>query len=181
MRSLNKGSPGNDVAGAPPGPEVIRDCGQAYGKEAIAGFRPSVSSDDDGAWLCPFAGRKRMTRFANDAAAVGLALGLVFGIPATGQTRWQMFGPSKAKNIIFMVPDGMGLSNVTAARIFRYGLDGRGLAFEDLGSIGYQRTHSESATSRIPRQERLPGPVEKNSRRRSQLPRGRKPFARTNP
>lgn len=87
-----------------------------------------------------------MTRFADHATAVGLVLGLVFGIPATGQARWQMFGPNKAKNIVFMVPDGMGLSNVTAARIFRYGLDGEGLAFEDLGSIGYQRTPSESAT-----------------------------------
>lgn len=87
-----------------------------------------------------------MTRFAKKAAALGLVLGLAVGIPATGQARWQIFGPAKASNIVFMVPDGMGLSNVTAARMLRFGPDGKGLAFEDLGSIGYQRTHSESAT-----------------------------------
>lgn len=48
----------------------------------------------------------------------------------------------KAENIIFMVPDGMGLSNVTAARIFKSGPDGANLYFETLPTIGYQRTHS---------------------------------------
>lgn len=47
-----------------------------------------------------------------------------------------------AKNIIFMVPDGMGLSNVTAARIKKYGPDGNRLYLERLKQIGYQRTHS---------------------------------------
>ena len=32
-----------------------------------------------------------------------------------------------AKNIIFMVPDGMGLADVTAARIFKNGPDGERL------------------------------------------------------
>lgn len=41
-----------------------------------------------------------------------------------------------------MVPDGMGLSNVTAARIKKYGPDGRPLYLERLEQIGYQRTHS---------------------------------------
>ena len=49
---------------------------------------------------------------------------------------------NKAKNIIFMVPDGMGLSYVTAARIFLNGEDGAPLSFETLNQIGYQRTHS---------------------------------------
>jgi alkaline phosphatase len=52
----------------------------------------------------------------------------------------------RAKNIIFMVPDGMGLSNVTAARIFRGGPDGDNLYFENLAQIGYQRTHSRNST-----------------------------------
>lgn len=49
------------------------------------------------------------------------------------------------KNIIFMVPDGMGLSNVTAARVFAYGPDGRKLNLETLPQIGYQRTHAEGS------------------------------------
>jgi alkaline phosphatase len=50
----------------------------------------------------------------------------------------------KAKNIIFMVPDGMGLASVTAARIFKNGPSGQGLYLETLANIGYQRTHSAS-------------------------------------
>lgn len=52
----------------------------------------------------------------------------------------------KAKNIIFMVPDGMGLADVTAARIFKYGPNGDSLEFEKFTTIGYQRTHSLNAT-----------------------------------
>ena len=48
----------------------------------------------------------------------------------------------EAKNIIFMVPDGMGLASVTAARIFKNGPSGQGLHLETLANIGYQRTHS---------------------------------------
>lgn len=51
-----------------------------------------------------------------------------------------------AKNIIFMVPDGMGLSNVTAARIYWYGIGGKPLTFETLDHIGYQRTYSRNQT-----------------------------------
>ncbi len=54
--------------------------------------------------------------------------------------------PQKAKNIIFMVPDGQGLSNVTAARIFKNGPDGDPLYQETLDNIGYQRTHSANST-----------------------------------
>jgi alkaline phosphatase len=49
------------------------------------------------------------------------------------------------KAIIFMVPDGLGLSAVTAARIFARGPDGAPLAFETLEHIGYQRTHAANA------------------------------------
>ena len=51
-----------------------------------------------------------------------------------------------AKNIIFMVPDGMGLADVTAARIFKGGPDGEPLSFEQLRQVGYQRTHSANST-----------------------------------
>jgi alkaline phosphatase len=53
---------------------------------------------------------------------------------------------NRAKNIIFMVPDGMGLADVTAARIFKYGPDGDRLSFELLPVIGYQSTHSANST-----------------------------------
>lgn len=55
-------------------------------------------------------------------------------------------GMRGAKNIILMVPDGMGLSYVTATRIFKNGPDGSRLNFEALPEIGYQRTHSKNST-----------------------------------
>ena len=54
--------------------------------------------------------------------------------------------PETAQNIIFMVSDGMGLSNVTAARIYKNGLGGDPLHMETLPVIGYQRTYSEDST-----------------------------------
>jgi len=46
----------------------------------------------------------------------------------------------RARNIILMVPDGMGLANVTAARISKHGSNPLPLSFETLDQIGYQRT-----------------------------------------
>jgi alkaline phosphatase len=40
------------------------------------------------------------------------------------------------KNIIVMVPDCMGLADVTAARIYKNGLDSAPLSFEALEHIG---------------------------------------------
>jgi alkaline phosphatase len=54
--------------------------------------------------------------------------------------------PATAKTIIFMVPDGMGLADVTAARIFKNGLDGANLSLETLSNIGYQRTYSADSS-----------------------------------
>ncbi len=54
--------------------------------------------------------------------------------------------PERAKNIIFVVADGMGLSNVTAARIYKNGIDGGPLYLETLPVIGYQRTYSKDST-----------------------------------
>ncbi len=45
-----------------------------------------------------------------------------------------------------MVADGMGLSNVNAARIYKNGLDGDPLNMETLPVIGYQRTYSRDST-----------------------------------
>lgn len=53
---------------------------------------------------------------------------------------------SRAKSIIFMVPDGMGLADVTAARIFKHGSNGGKLYLETLSTVGYQRTHSADSS-----------------------------------
>lgn len=49
------------------------------------------------------------------------------------------------RNVIFMVPDGMGLSNVTALRTYLGGPGGDSLSFETLPYIGYQRTYSRNS------------------------------------
>lgn len=49
-------------------------------------------------------------------------------------------------NVILMVPDGMGLADVTAARIGRHGMKPVPLRFETLDHIGYQRTFSADGT-----------------------------------
>ena len=62
-----------------------------------------------------------------------------FSLVAAGET-------VRRENIVFMVPDGMGLADVTAARIFRNGSDGPPLAMETLAVVGCQRTHSADST-----------------------------------
>lgn len=48
-------------------------------------------------------------------------------------------------NIIFMVPDGLALSNITAARIYAFGTKNKKLNLETLNQIGYQSTHSANS------------------------------------
>jgi alkaline phosphatase len=74
-----------------------------------------------------------------------LALLITFSLIA-GMVDAKGFKGPRARNIIFMVPDGMGLSNVTSARIFVNGPDGEPLDLETLPQIGYQRTHSANST-----------------------------------
>jgi len=50
----------------------------------------------------------------------------------------------KAKNIMFLVPDGLGISNVTAARVYKFGTGENRFYFEKLKEIGYQSTYSSS-------------------------------------
>jgi alkaline phosphatase len=52
----------------------------------------------------------------------------------------------KVKYVILMVPDGMNLSSVTAARIWMNGITGDPLYLETLDHLGYQRTYSEKNT-----------------------------------
>ncbi len=49
------------------------------------------------------------------------------------------------KYIILMIADGMGMADVTAARIYKNGLTGETLEFEQLEHIGYQRTFSKNS------------------------------------
>jgi alkaline phosphatase len=72
------------------------------------------------------------------AAGNGLALGKALD---GGKARIS----TQAKNIIFMVPDGMSLDQVSAARMLKNGPNGEPLALETLDFIGYQRTHSKDS------------------------------------
>lgn len=75
------------------------------------------------------------------ALAMPITISLIACTSAAKRSRFP-----RAKNIIFMVPDGMGLSNVTSTRIFVNGLDGAPLNLETLPQIGYQRTYSANST-----------------------------------
>ena len=80
------------------------------------------------------------------APAIGLVL-LLAAPASAGQPE----GPHslferRARNVVFLVPDGMGLADVTAARIHRGGPGGPPLALETLDFVGYQRTWSADST-----------------------------------
>jgi alkaline phosphatase len=87
------------------------------------------------------AGFLAAARWQRLAAVSAIALAAAGAAPARAD------GGEKgnAKNIIVMVPDGMGLADVTATRIYKHGLDGM-LNFETLEHIGYQRTYSANST-----------------------------------
>lgn len=53
---------------------------------------------------------------------------------------------AEPKAVILMVPDGMGLSNVTIARTYLSGKKPGRLTLETLPFIGYQSTHSRNST-----------------------------------
>ena len=78
-------------------------------------------------------------------AVMTFVMVLTVAFMATG-TNAKGFKRPRAKNIILMVPDGMGLADVTAARIFEFGPDGGRLSFEKMPVIGYQSTHSANST-----------------------------------
>jgi alkaline phosphatase len=84
------------------------------------------------------------------AAAVGaLALAVLPAarVPATASGGQNLLANNhEVKHVIIMVADGMGLADVTAARIRKNGVGGAPLRFETLDEIGYQRTYSEKNT-----------------------------------
>ena len=86
----------------------------------------------------------RTTQIERLALGALVAAAVLAGSPAevaAGRPRER-----RAKNVILMVPDGMALSNVTAARILKSGVGGDRLSFETLGQIGYQRNYSADST-----------------------------------
>jgi alkaline phosphatase len=91
-------------------------------------------------------GKKMHTTKKITVLAASLTIGCSLMLSPALPKNHKKHGPNKAKNIIFMVPDGQGLSNVTAARIFNNGPDGGPLYQETLENIGYQRTHSANST-----------------------------------
>jgi alkaline phosphatase len=80
--------------------------------------------------------RMNLKRIVNPV--IGLALILCFLVP-------NLTASKKVKNIIFVVPDGMGLANVTAARIYKYGISKERLSLETLERIGYQSTYARNS------------------------------------
>lgn len=88
---------------------------------------------------------KHTTKLVAIAATMAFWLSLI-GSSAMAYNHDHGHGHSHAKNIIFMVPDGQGLSNVVAARIFKNGPNGEPLLQETLENIGHQRTHSKNST-----------------------------------
>ena len=78
---------------------------------------------------------KPFTKTALFAATTFLLAGCFGAAPHTS-------GEQHVKNVIFMVPDGMGLADVTAARNYRYGTGGGVLSFEHLPFVAYQQTYS---------------------------------------
>jgi alkaline phosphatase len=86
------------------------------------------------------AGLFSAARWQRLAAVSAIALSAAGAAPARADGGEK----GRAKNVIVMVPDGMGLADVTATRIYKHGLDGM-LAFETLEHIGYQRTYSANS------------------------------------
>ena len=70
-----------------------------------------------------------------------LLLGLAANFAIGGQRHHENSRPHAAKNVILLIGDGMGVSEVTAARYYHYGADGR-MAMDRLPFTGFQTTWS---------------------------------------
>jgi len=85
-------------------------------------------------------------------AAIAIAFVAVAVVPAARaqvtSSRGQrlLANDHEVKHVIVMVADGMGLADVTAARIRKNGISGPSLRFETLDEVGYQRTYSQKNT-----------------------------------
>lgn len=77
-------------------------------------------------------------------SVIVLILVVFSGVRGSLAKRSQGDNFKKADNVIFMIADGMGFSDVTAARIFKSGPGGSPLHME-LKNVGYQRTYAASS------------------------------------
>lgn len=85
----------------------------------------------------------RMRLAAVAAAVLALAVLPAARVPVTASGGQKALPNNhEVKHVIIMVADGMGLADVTAARIRKNGIAGPPLRFETLDEIGYQRTFS---------------------------------------
>jgi len=77
--------------------------------------------------------------------AGGLAVMTVVGVAqAQFDAREEARGPRRARNVIFFVGDGMGVSTVTAARVFSVGVDGQ-LVIDQFPYTALSRTYSSDS------------------------------------
>jgi alkaline phosphatase len=81
----------------------------------------------------------RMGRFVGAAAMAGLVAAGTLAAEG-GQTN----SARKARNVIFFVGDGMGVSTVTATRVYSVGVDGQ-LVVDQFPYTALSRTYSEDA------------------------------------
>jgi alkaline phosphatase len=89
----------------------------------------------------------RMKIAAVAIAVLALAVLPAARVPITSSEGQKLLSDNhEVKHVIIMVADGMGLADVTAARIRKNGISGPSLRFETLDEIGYQRTYSEKNT-----------------------------------
>ncbi len=79
------------------------------------------------------------------ALPFGLLIATAFAVAGL-QAQNLFTAQPEVKHIILMVPDGMGLADVTATRLRLNGAGGAPLNFETLEHIGYVRTYSKTNT-----------------------------------
>lgn len=79
---------------------------------------------------------KTLTRILAGAAALGT---LAAGVAASGEN--DRLGPRRAKNVILFIGDGMGVSTVTATRVYSVGVAGN-LVVDQFPYTGLSRTFS---------------------------------------
>lgn len=82
--------------------------------------------------------RSHLFRFAAGVAAVGA---LAAGVSARTDRDDDRDGPRRAKNVIFFVGDGMGVSTVTATRVYSVGVGGN-LVVDQFPYTALSRTYS---------------------------------------
>ncbi len=76
---------------------------------------------------------------------LGATVAAIFAAAATNASTARRGSGEQARNVIFMVPDGMGMADVTLLRVALGGPGGALLQMERPEYVGYQRTHSRDS------------------------------------